>query len=972
MNKSISKTTTTTITLILMFAMAFSLVALPTVYAQDFTIYISATSVVLVDQTSTIRLEVRPAGSTSRIRQVWYDVMLGVMYPGDTNWTYLGPYDGSDNGRLDVPFTFDEIDTFQFRWTVPSQAGLPANTDDPDGLWYSDVAETNVYTADTFPSAHDPPWEVATFAKIMAVPDPVGVGQYTHIYMFVDKVVFSAAITNEYRMHDYTLTITKPDGTTEIKTWDVVWDTTSNQGYNYAPAEAGTYTLKFEYPGQTYDWFTSNYKDVYLPSSATATLTVQEEPIPTFPNSYPLPTEYWTRPIYGENPDWWTISSDWLGTGSPQTSGYFRYIADGAGPQTSHIMWTKPLQSGGVVGGDNFEVQGDTYFEGSAYISRYRNPIIVAGKLYYKGPIGFSSSSGGSMTCVDLHTGEVIWSRDDVPTLSFAYIYNTQQPNQHGVQQPVLCTSDFRRCYDADTGNLLYEVTGVPSGETVLGPQGEILKYAFVNAGTSANPNYYLARWNSTKMHFGGGLSPSQSGTYDASASSNYDWNVSIPWRNTMTSSPSQLHAWYDDVMICRNGTLPGVGTFGSSKYSGEPYTYFAVNLDPSKGSVGSVLWWNALNAPAGQISVIDGVGDPTSRVFTESYRETAQWVGYSMTTGQKLWGPTAPQAPLDYYGYFYPGLSEGQRIAPGKLFSAGMAGIVYCYDMTNGNLLWTYGNGGEGNSTNSGFQVPGPYPTFIYAIANGIIYTMNTEHTVQTPIYKGALTRAINATDGTELWTLSNYNGGGVSAAAIADGFATFFNGYDNQIYVVGRGPSATTVTAPDVSIELGKSLVIRGTVTDTSSGTKQDEQAARFPDGVPAVADESMTEWMGYIYQDKPRPTDVTGVPVIISVVDSNGNYREIGAVTSDMDGFYSLNWKPDIDGKYTVYASFGGSESYWPSHALTAFAVDEAVATPAPMPDVAVLPTDMYILSGVAAIIITIIIVGAVLFIAIKRRP
>ena len=30
----------------------------------------------------------------------------------------------------------------------------------------------------------------------------------------------------------------------------------------------------------------------------------------------------------------------------------------------------------------------------------------------------------------------------------------------------------------------------------------------------------------------------------------------------------------------------------------------------------------------------------------------------------------------------------------------------------------------------------------------------------------------------------------------AMADGYNTWFNGYDNQIYVVGRGPSATTVT--------------------------------------------------------------------------------------------------------------------------------------------------------------------------------
>jgi hypothetical protein len=343
------------------------------------------------------------------------------------------------------------------------------------------------------------------------------------------------------------------------------------------------------------------------------------------------------------------------------------------------------------------------------------------------------------------------------------------------------------------------------------------------------------------------------------------------------------------------------------------------------------------------------------------------------MDTGQKLWGPTASQGPLDYYGYFFPGLSEGDIIAPGKLFSAGMAGIVYCYDMTSGKLLWTYGNGDVlGNNTNSGFQVPGPYPTFIYAIADGIVYTMDTEHTIETPIYKGSLARALNATDGTEIWTLSNYNGGGVSACAIADGFATFMNGYDNLIYVVGKGPSATTVAAsPKVSVQ-GSSVLVEGTVMDTAAGTKQKEQAARFPNGVPAMSDASISKWMGYVYMQKPRPTDVTGVEVTLSVLDSNGNFREIGKTTSDSNGFYSFQWIPDIPGKYTVYASFAGSESYWPSHAETAFIVDEAPEIPSAEPiNVPQSAADSYFVPATIGIIVAIAIVGFVLALMLRKR-
>ena len=76
--------------------------------------------------------------------------------------------------------------------------------------------------------------------------------------------------------------------------------------------------------------------------------------------------------------------------------------------------------------------------------------------------------------------------------------------------------------------------------------------------------------------------------------------------------------------------------------------------------------------------------------------------------------------------------------------------GIVYCYNDQTGNLLWTYGNGGAGNSTNAGLNYPyGDYPTQLQAIGNGIVYTVTSAHTWTTPIYKGAEARAINATTG-------------------------------------------------------------------------------------------------------------------------------------------------------------------------------------------------------------------------------
>jgi hypothetical protein len=126
-----------------------------------------------------------------------------------------------------------------------------------------------------------------------------------------------------------------------------------------------------------------------------------------------------------------------------------------------------------------------------------------------------------------------------------------------------------------------------------------------------------------------------------------------------------------------------------------------------------------------------------------------------------------------------------------------------------------------------------------------------------------------------------------------------------------------------------------------------------------------------MEYVYMQKPRPTNIIGVEVIIDVLDSNNNYRNIGKTTSDANGFYSFQWTPDIAGKYTVIASFKGSESYWPSQAETAFAVDIASPLPTQPPATALPPTEMYILGAAAAIIVAIALVGIVLALMIRKR-
>jgi hypothetical protein len=194
----------------------------------------------------------------------------------------------------------------------------------------------------------------------------------------------------------------------------------------------------------------------------------------------------------------------------------------------------------------------------------------------------------------------------------------------------------------------------------------------------------------------------------------------------------------------------------------------------------------------------------------------------------------------------------------------------------------------------------------------------------------------------------------------------------YDQRVWAIGKGPSAMTVSAPDLATTLGSPVLIKGQITDVSPGTKSSELSLRFSNGVPAVSDASMSEWMLYVYKQFPKPTNATGVEVTISAVDSNGNYRELGKTTSSSDGFFSLPWTPDIAGQYKVYASFGGSESYYPSHAETAFIVAEKPdTTPAPTIATQQLVSETYFIPAIAGIIVVMILGFAVLMLMMQRK-
>ncbi|MGF3522052.1 MAG: hypothetical protein ACQXXJ_03020, partial [Candidatus Bathyarchaeia archaeon] len=263
--------------------------------------------------------------------------------------------------------------------------------------------------------------------------------------------------------------------------------------------------------------------------------------------------------------------------------------------------------------------------------------------------------------------------------------------------------------------------------------------------------------------------------------------------------------------------------------------------------------------------------------------------------------------------------------------------------------------------------------------------YLFSSEHSPNSPLYKGEKIRCINAYTGEELWVISGWGQSGnfySANGAIADGYYAYLNSYDQQIYCIGRGPTKTTVSAPQTAVPAGTPVLITGTVTDQTPSKEAKD--------TPAISDESMGAWMEYLYMQKPRPTDAKGVQVKLVAYNENGNAISIGTATTDIYGNYGLAWTPPTEGTYQIIATFETTNSYWGSENSAYLSVCPAVAqptipstpTPAPTqaptstatpatpspstiaePD-AKAPTDTLLIIGAAIVIIIVIAVVAML--------
>jgi len=806
--------------------------------------------------------------------------------------------------------------------------------------------------------------EVPTFLMINVAPNPIGSGQQALVNAFMTKPPITAGFMGTGTMFEgIKVEVTAPDGTK--RTLDMgKSDSTGGTWTNFTPDQVGNYTFKATYPGQHAEETVMNffgpptfYNITYQPSvSDTVTLTVQAEPIPMF-NTAPLPTEYWSRPIQAQNYFWATLGSNWYGlaapafatTGSYDATGNFQPY--GTAPNTGHIMWVKPTHFGGQPGLPIPNDQMSNYMT-TTIATNYFEPIILNGVLYYTEYSG-PSAAKTAWVAVDIRTGETLWTRsagesgNEVIRMgqvmrfksiqefgSWAFLYSCPSASFFG-------NPEYMSVYDAYSGEYLMNITNIQNPAFLIDDsedsdqKGSLLGY-YTSGGN-------LTLWNSSRLMLGSdGITMRPSGTKD--------WREGIEWTVPLPAAISQggIVIRDHDVIVIRYA--PTYNMFSSLSYGSQ----VTAGFDAKTGA----LLWGPKNQTIPKLQDISVMGSGDN-VYVLHNKDTNEAYGYSLKTGDQIWGP------VKLPGNAWDHISIAAEFAYGKMFIFGFGGYVNAVDLATGNIDWTYVPRSSGYNTGYGL-----YPVWYNGmIADGKLF-ISESHMYDPPVYPGAQQLAINTTTGELVWSILSFTGR--VPTACADGYLIQWNCFDSQIYSIGKGPTQTAVTASPKVSEQGNLVLVEGTVMDISAGTKDSDRTARFPNGVPAVSDISQSAWMEYVYMQQPKPTNATGVPVVVSVLDPNGNTYVVGTTTSDVSGHYKLTFVPEVSGEYSVIATFGGTESYWGSSSETAIAVVDAAATAAPQATVAPSAADLYFIPAIAGLFIAIIVVIALVALVLRKHP
>ena len=797
-------------------------------------------------------------------------------------------------------------------------------------------------------------YTVKTRAFLSFRPTTVGLGQTFLVNMWLNPAVHASRY-----FKDYTVTITKPDETQDvIKMESYRADTTA--WFEYIADQTGEWKLKFDFPGGyfpagiyipapgavmgTSPW-TATQSCYYEPSSTEEqTLIVQEAIVPSWPEAQ-LPTDYWTRPASLENREWWPILGNYPGTGyslagieacgqnlwdelypdtNPCWSSNYAFHPWVIGPNSAHIVWKRQGGIAGLTGGP----AGQLGITVGGFGGGLPNPsLIYAGRAYdsYVKP----GDGATYMRCYDIRTGEIYFEVPAATTTTswFGFIMtSTLMP-----QYIVYSTSAFLEVPGASAGR----TWGV---ELVAISGGRLIKWdpytGMVRTNVSVSPltgtfhnqmeGYVLGvvggrliNWTTSGSTSNVDSRIVSNTTYSASSlPSLIDWNTGLG-ASVSVLTPPAMNAW------------TGTTIRGYNLYTGE------------------MLWEN---------TVEDTSYSPMCSVADHGKVATVMMGGYLMAwdlkTGKLAWKSESMDYPWSRAGFG----AYAIQSAYGMVFRQAYDG-VYAFNWTDGKLVWKYKAPAK-SAYESPYIDENGAPIYSFntgaTIADGKMFTYNTEHTESWPLTRGWGIHCINITDGTRVWSIAPP----MSPGAIADGYLAAACPRTAYQYVFGKGKSATTVTAsPKVSVH-GNNVLIEGTVLDMSPAQ---------PD-TPCVSKESMTTQMEYLHMQQPIKgiwgnETITGVLVSLDTFDPNENQVHIGDVTTDgYSGTFGFTWEPEVPGQYRVTATFMGDESYGISSATTYVTVSEAPpATPTPTPETP--PDNTALMYGILVAVIIAIVIGLI---------
>lgn len=306
-----------------------------------------------------------------------------------------------------------------------------------------------------------------SYGYITASPNPVGVEQTVTVIatLSIPPPTGRAGFDPQYNWNNLTVKITSPTGSVE-NFGPYTSDATGGAYFEYTPKEVGQYKLDFNFPGQTISG--TNLLGVpvgpytYGSMSATTNLTVQAEPIVGYQTPQ-LPTDYWTRPIYGENRGWYALGGNWLQTFYNSTGPFNPYTT---ATNTAHIVWTKQQYLGGVPGGESGDLN---YYQAPTYQDYWVPPLIISGRLYYMERAAPGNAWVG-LHCVDIRTGNELWFKDASYIGSpggggggalfslYGQVFDAEGVNGHGAEAFIWNIGANWTCFDANSGTKLYTI----------------------------------------------------------------------------------------------------------------------------------------------------------------------------------------------------------------------------------------------------------------------------------------------------------------------------------------------------------------------------------------------------------------------------------------------------------------------------------------------------------------------------------